>query len=81
MTAGLSAILYDMSTVSDRICEERDCLRSAARFLVVETAGGVEFGFALCQDHAYKIDSGVDFSVEKDAGEQAVIVIDQNQRD
>jgi hypothetical protein len=66
-----------MSTLSDRICEERDCMTPAGVPVVVEAAGGVEYSFALCNHHASKIESGVDFMVEKQAGERPVIVIDQ----
>lgn len=69
-----------MSTVSDRICQERDCLRGASRPVVVETVGALKHGFALCEEHADRIDAGADFSVEREAGEESVLVIDHHRR-
>ena len=69
--------LLCMSTVSDRICQEKGCMAAAAPPVVVETAEGVWVGLVLCQDHAGKVDAGTDFVIEQETGERPVIVIDR----
>ena len=66
-----------MSTVADRICEELNCVESASTPVVVQGVGTLKFPFVLCQRHADRLQAGVAYTIQKEHGQQPVIVIDE----
>jgi hypothetical protein len=59
-----------------RICEERACLESAERSIILTDSDGSELLAVLCAEHASKIHSGDEFDIVRKTGEPRVVVID-----